>query len=82
MPSIYTAAAYLKLSQYLLGQPVDDCCTFLYRANEIVVIAVSPSTHPRFGTLFLPKFEMLALSVLRYIKSIHYYYYYLKSDYQ
>ena len=85
------------VSHLLLGQPVDDCCTFLYRANIILVMAVFPSMHPKVGTLFLAKFEMLTLSAVsaaflkwcllsvsaswswktRYIKSIHYYYYYL-----
>ena len=47
------------VSHLLLGQPVDDCCTFLYRANIILVMAVFPSMHPKVGTLFLAKFEML-----------------------
>ena len=42
----------------------DDCCTFPYRANEILVTAVFPSMHPKFGTLFPTKFEMLTLSAV------------------
>ena len=42
----------------------DDCCTFPYRANEILVTAVFPCMHPKFGALFPTKFEMLTLSAV------------------